>query len=79
VSIRQVNRLRKSAFYVDPEPFSVKDDPAAWSLSIDVLLGIPNLLPFAAVIKAMDDARSVAQKCPDDPRLYDHVHGPDLR
>ena len=25
--------------HVDPEPLSVEDDPAAWSLSVDVLLG----------------------------------------
>ena len=66
--------LRTSATPLVPStsiqmPLTVPDDPAAWTLSIDVLLGVPDLLPLAAVIEAMHDAGCVAQKCPDDPRL----------
>jgi hypothetical protein len=57
----------------------VKDDPAAWSLSTNELLGVPNALPLASIIEAMNDAGGITEKCPDDPRLNDHAHGPDLR
>jgi hypothetical protein len=46
---------------------------------IDVLSGISDLLPFAAVIEAMDDAGGITQERPNDPRLDDHVHDLSLR
>ena len=42
-------------FHIDPESLTVKDDPAAWSLSVDELVGVPKLLPLASVIEAMND------------------------
>jgi hypothetical protein len=56
----------------------IPDDPAPRSLSIHVFLDVPDLLPLAAVVEAMDDAGGIAQERADDPRTDDHVHDPVL-
>ena len=65
--------------HVDPEAFTAKEDAAPWSFSVDVFLGISNLLPLTAIVEAMDYVRRVAERRADNPRLDDDAHTPDVR
>lgn len=65
------------AVYLDPEPLAIPEHPASGTLAVDVFFHIAGLLPYGAIVQAMDDAGGVAQDRALNVRHDDEPH-PDL-